>query len=221
MTKNKGFTLAEILIALVVIGVVAALTVGYIITEVKKAQLETQIHAFYSKMNQALRRSYVDTGVSAELPRKDYTYKENVDWLQHNLLPYIVYTKVENCNDPNRYRRNAACVYLNNGELFEFVVDYNGADFLYFPKGKWFDIESGKRATTHVFAFQFVKRLKSGSDEVIKSEQSIEPYTYKWNGNETDLYNNSEYGCKKGKKRFYCAKLIQVHNWKIPRDYPM
>ena len=217
---NFGFTLAETLITLGIIGVVAAITIGVLITNVSKEKTGTSLKSFFSVINQAMLYAYANNGDKPELPRSDYTYAQNVAWLYANLLPYMRYSSVKNCNDPNQYRRNAACVKLENGSMFEFVVDYNGADFLYFPDGKWASIENNKFAQRQVFAFQFSKRAKANDDSVIQSTDFVEPYIYKWNNKEKDLYDSSEYGCKKGKKKFYCAKILQLNGWEMPFNYP-
>lgn len=217
---NKGFTLAEVLITIGIIGVVAALTMGVIIPFVQKESAGTKLKKFFSSINQAMIMATNENGAKPDLPRSDYTYKQNVQWLEMNILPYIKYFSVKNCNDPNQYRRNAACVKLTSGDMFEFVVDYNGADFLYFPNGEWASIENNKLAQRQVFAFQFSKRAKAMDDTLIRSEDFIEAYIYKWNGTDNALFNDTEYGCKKGKKKFYCAKIIQLNGWDVPLSYP-
>ncbi len=220
-SKNKsGFTLAEVLIALTIIGVVASMTISFLTANVQKTRFETRFLQFYSNINLAMKMSYIKNGETVELPRHDYTYQENLDWVRTNLLPYMQYKTYKNCNDPNRYRRNAVCVKLVNGDLFEFVVDYNGADLLYFPFGEWQSIENNKLAPKRVMAMQFSKRVRPNDDTELKSNDFIEPYTYKWNGNVNDLYNNKEYGCTKGTKKFFCAKIIQMNGWKVPNKYP-
>ncbi len=166
-------------------------------------------------------RSYVDNGEIRELARSDYNYNQNLQWLQTHILPYMSYISASNCNDPNQYRKNAVCVQLTNGELFEFVVDYNGADILFFPDGKWLNIQKEPRVQRRVFPFQFSKRAQGMDDTVIKSKIFVEPYSYTWNGSKSDLYNNSNYGCKNGKKgKWFCGKIIQDNGWTIPDDYP-
>ncbi len=219
--KLNSFTLTELLTALAIIGVCAVLLISLVIPCVRKAKLESQLVSFFIRINSALRTSYAESGIVATLPRKDYTYKENKDWLENNILPYIHYKKIEKCNDPNIYRRNAACVEMHNGTLFEFVVDNNGADFLYFPHGKWFNIEDIHSAGNNVFAFQFSKRLIKNSDKKIVSQLTIDPYTMNWDGTMSDLYNDPVYGCTKGTKKFFCAKIIELNGWKIPKEYPV
>lgn len=60
--KNKGFTLAEVLIALGIIGVVAAMTIPSLINKYKELVTVNKVKKFYSMMNQALLLSINDFG---------------------------------------------------------------------------------------------------------------------------------------------------------------
>ena len=65
MTRKKtmtGFTLAEVLITLGIIGVVAALTIPALIANHKKTAVETRLKKFYSVMNQAITQSELENG---------------------------------------------------------------------------------------------------------------------------------------------------------------
>jgi len=59
-----GFTLAEVLITLGIIGVVAALTLPTLIANHKKQVYVSQLKAFYSQMSQAVQKMRADTGCS-------------------------------------------------------------------------------------------------------------------------------------------------------------
>lgn len=61
--KKKAFTLAEVLITLGIIGVVAALTLPSLIQNYQKKALETSTKKFYSMMSQAVRQYMSDEGV--------------------------------------------------------------------------------------------------------------------------------------------------------------
>lgn len=57
---RKGFTLAEVLITLGIIGVVAAITIPSLITNYQKTVTVNQLKKTYSLLNQALRHSIAD-----------------------------------------------------------------------------------------------------------------------------------------------------------------
>ncbi len=60
---KKGFTLAEVLITLGIIGVVAALTLPSLIQNQQKHSLEVATKKFYSTLSQAVRKYMADEGV--------------------------------------------------------------------------------------------------------------------------------------------------------------
>ena len=63
LKKQKAFTLAEVLITLGVIGVLAAITIPDLMSNFLKKQLEIQIKANYSIIQQAIKYADYD-GVS-------------------------------------------------------------------------------------------------------------------------------------------------------------
>lgn len=62
-----GFTLAEVLITLAIIGVVAAMTIPALIKDYQKAQTETALKKAYTQFNQALMQLTSDTGCNGNL----------------------------------------------------------------------------------------------------------------------------------------------------------
>ena len=63
-TSNSAFTLAEILITLGIIGVVAALTMPALINRTRNKELHTAFLKTYSELNQVAQKYYVDNGIS-------------------------------------------------------------------------------------------------------------------------------------------------------------
>lgn len=59
---KKGFTLAEVLITLGIIGVVAALTMPVLMANYKKQQTVTQLKKVYSALQQSVQISQVKYG---------------------------------------------------------------------------------------------------------------------------------------------------------------
>lgn len=69
--KPKGFTMAEVLVTISIIGVVAAMTLPGIIVKNQKKELHSQLLVGYSLLMQALERMQAETGITP-LP-KDFT----------------------------------------------------------------------------------------------------------------------------------------------------
>ena len=62
MIKKKAFTLAEVLITLGVIGVVAAMTLPTLIQKYKRVVVETQLRREYALIANAVKWAEVDNG---------------------------------------------------------------------------------------------------------------------------------------------------------------
>ena len=62
----------------------------------------------------------------------------------------------------------------------------------------------------------------AGSYFVHHQGKGMEPYMGGWNGTREQLFTRSNIGCNETatNDRAYCTKLIQMNNWKIPKDYP-
>ena len=61
-TIKRGFTLAEVLITLGIIGIVAAMTMPTLIQKNNNKVVETRLMKFYSVINQAIKMAEVDYG---------------------------------------------------------------------------------------------------------------------------------------------------------------
>lgn len=215
--RKFGFTLAEVLITLGIIGVVAAMTLPTLVQNYQKQATATKVKKFYNIINNALRLSTVDNGDVKYwmVEQKALTYEEGVEYLKKYFLPYLKYTKYDNCHE------SYVCVYLADGGMFSFWADANGGDFYYFVNGKF------ERNFRNEFDFEFNKH--NGYDEDFKpikrdkNTSLIEPYTFEWDGKIESLKTGHKRSCENredGKLTTFCAKLIQVNNWTIPDDYP-
>ena len=78
---KKGFTLAEVLITLAIIGIVAAMTIPTLVNNYRKKDTTAKLKKFYSTMIQAIQLSELENGTSANWSKKDIAYDEegNID----------------------------------------------------------------------------------------------------------------------------------------------
>ena len=221
---KSAFTLAEVLITLGIIGVVAAMTIPTLMTKYQKHRTETQLIKFYSMMNQTLRMSVAENGdPEGWITRgKDYTYEENVEFLNTYILPYIKNLGYKECTPVNcdgTLGRKRPCVTLLDGSILTFKIDIGGGDLTYITEEKY--LTNNKNLKRHKFHFQFAKRSNRNTTEDINSLNHIEPYILNWDGTREYLKNDSEFGCNDtSASAAYCTKLIQMNSWKIPSDYP-
>lgn len=83
----KGFTLAEVLITLGIIGVVAAITIPSLISKVQKAQIEALVKENYSSVAQAMRMASADDAEA--LPVIANSTQGMKEWFNNFLAPYM------------------------------------------------------------------------------------------------------------------------------------
>ena len=228
-TKARfGFTLAEVLITLGIIGVVAAMTIPTLMSTFAKQRTETQLKAFYSRINQTIKMSIADNGdPDGWVEEKAYSYNEQVDFLKQYIFPYMKYLGYKECT----IGQIGVCIYLMDGGAMWFSVDRNGGDIDYYVNQKDTDLKYQDRKTVvnlqrKVFSFQLAKATgKALGDGKIDSTRTstdfITPYTFMWDGTEEGLTKNGTWACVKGCTNCgYCTKMIQLNGWKIPKNYP-
>ena len=233
---SNAFTLAEVLITLGVIGIVAALTIPNVTSLYRKNIAETRLAKFYSVMNQAIQRSEVDNGpkeywasmASGHGDESDEAVASGTkimpeDWYNKYLKPYIQSTNVK-IND----KTNKVMVYFSDGGLCLI----GGASFQFWPQGSDFENygedDSGNATNNYelsgikYFTFFFAPADNSDANKY-HFKKGVEPYKRNWDGTIEKLKNDSAIGCSKtvSNERAYCTPLIQINGWKVPDDYPV
>ena len=234
-TKNfNAFTLAEVLITLGVIGVVAAMTLPTLIQNYKRHEVETKLAKFYTVMNEAIRMSETVNGDKMYWEVLGNGFEEdedgNVDktksiplaWYNKYLRDYLQVSKIE-VNDI----LGSVMIYFNDGSLCLL----RAASLHFYPKAKdfmEFKILENEKIDYHVeiagikyFTFLF-KPWSNTTGNKYHYKKGVEPYKAGWDGTKEMLFNKSNIGCNENatNERAYCTALIQLNGWKIPKDYP-
>lgn len=93
---NKAFTLAEVLITLGIIGVVAALTMPAVITNYQKKQTSAQLKKAYSTFAQALVQAQYEFGDASSwaVTEPSSSYEDNLKYFETYWKPYLKIIKV-------------------------------------------------------------------------------------------------------------------------------
>lgn len=127
LCKRKAFTLAEVLITLGIIGVVAALTLPVIIEHHNKKVVETRLEKVYSTMNQAISMAELDYGDRetwfADLSNID----EQKAWIEKYILPYLKYNKFSKVRITGAYLN---AIYFADGSVL-VKTRSNGRDWFF------------------------------------------------------------------------------------------
>lgn len=92
MTRKKGFTLAEVLITLAIVGVVAALTLPTLISKINDKVTENQTKVFKAKVLKGLNLTRTHGDLNS-------TYSSTYDFLVNGLGKYLKMAKVCQANE--------------------------------------------------------------------------------------------------------------------------
>ncbi len=209
-----AFTLAEVLITLGVIGIVAAMTIPTLVQSYKKKVASTRIKKFYSTISQVVKMSEVDNGavetwnfVSGAGIDKEGTLIDK--YADTYIFPYfkgITKGELINLNEIDTARN----YFLNDGSSFTIHAG-NCVDIIYDYNGK---------AEPNILAKDQFDFLICHTDEYLhrysKSNNfGVIPYCltlYSKNRNEALSL------CRDNPQ--YCSCLLMYDGWEFKKDYP-
>jgi prepilin-type N-terminal cleavage/methylation domain-containing protein len=220
--KKFAFSLAEILIALVVIGVIAAITMPVIYTSYQKKLTETKVKKVYSTLNQAMIRARSDYGPASSWDWSDHwdSGTSPTKWINTYLKPYLntsdinVY-KMQYPLSEARYNCNARLrtnLVLNDGTTIH--LQGGGYDWSSDP-WVWivFDINGIKgpnKVGRDIFSTYFYADKGFSSAYWVSYHRPFNKYP-----REEAIAH-----CKNNCMSSFCLELIRSNNWQIPNDYP-
>ena len=236
---KKGFTLAETLITLGIIGIVAALTIPTLIDKYQKKVTVNQIKTAYSLLQQAVQASEADNGDIT-----GWEALEASEYAERYLLPYLKIAK--RCGSPVYNNISSGCFpnndtfYKLNGETLNLGGSCRGTgwwDKSVLSNGMMIAICSGTGEQVNAaFILVDVNGWKGksiigkdvfGFKLFANYKQKLVPggggYTIPRIEEDRDnIINNNSYGCNKDAKyyEYDCTALIAKDGWEIKDDYP-
>ena len=247
-TKNHGFTLAEVLITLGIIGIVAALTLPQMIQNYQKKEMANKLKKFYSTMTQAIKRSEIENAEMKYWYELDDIGSNSVkaqSVAEKYLLPYLNVVKVV----PNN--KNLVSWQALNGQASGSDLTGNGNGFssnnyyvlsdgtiLRFSAGRGIrvhvDLNGVKRPNTYgkdVFIFT-ISGFTTSNGSSTRSSYKFIPGSFDQFGSGTfhDFISRDVLLNNNSKSRtcssindswgWACAVLIMKDGWEIKPDYP-
>ena len=212
--KCYAFTLAEVLITLGIIGVVAALTMPALIQNHKKSEASARLKKFYSTMQQAILLSENENGSAKQWTKVDSIEKdpdtglyddadaENTEiYFNTYLKKYLKYLKTEKDEETNLFKvmlTDGSSFLMRNGSCIDFIFDYNGDKF---PNAEGRD------------RYRFVI-CPEGYEYNVNPNQSFSVYgSIGARTREQRLLNCS-------REAVHCSSLLEYDNWEFKSDYP-
>ena len=220
--KFSAFTLAEVLITLGIICVVAALTMPSLIANYQKKQTVVRLQKAYSALSQAVKLSEAQNG---DVNDWDWSYgansAERTEYFMQNYLERY-FTGLKFCSTGMSDKKCGVPVSANGRNYI--LNDNTGLSFVFQNDSKGYVLvdTNGKQPPNKpgrdLFYFNIKpdgKVLPFNWTEGVSREDIISGY------NDSACNANGHYGSTSlDKSKYNCTWLIMQDDWEIKDDYP-
>jgi len=142
--KKAAFTLAEVLITLAIIGVVATMTIPTLISNYKKHVAEVKLSRFNSIMNQVIRLASVEHGSTSTWNMSNLEVFYN-----SYMAPYLRVTKLEKLSE------TTYAVYLADGTAFSLYMPGDAPHFTFYLDASDLSTNQPQLLGRNTFVFLF------------------------------------------------------------------
>lgn len=224
---QKAFTLAEVLITLGIIGVIAALTIPTLVKNYQKQQTAVKLEKMYSIISQAHKNAEVALGSSTNWgDPADSTGASFKAWWDEYFIPYSNLSIIKTCTGAT----SAQCYsnktkYLNGNAHYLDTTSY----YLVLKDGTSLRLWSVSGGSGYIEVD--INGLSSpnvlGKDifniQILYKKSKIVMYGQGISRN-TILLSSNNNSCNKDPETHYagtyCGAVIQQDGWQIKDDYP-
>lgn len=235
--KILGFSLAEVIIVIGIIGIIAESTIPSLVNDFKKQVAIVQLKETYSILNNALNNAKVENGNDINSWSVPTTSVGDASeyFAKTYLLPYMQTNGGQICGRDTSSQCVFSVKYLDNLSTYTMSGDSNVYSFV-LANGAivsvafwalngptidsnrvavFFDI-NGKKSPNILGKDTFIVEL--GADGSGNKNKFL-PYMI--NGGRSTLFNSDGNACNKTNgKGYYCFAIIMQDGWKISDDYP-
>ncbi len=224
--NHKAFTLAEVLITLSIIGVIAAITIPTLISNYQKQTTVVKLKKVYSILDEAVKRSEIENGeiTTWESPVVNYDVTESTAWWNTYFIPYSKLSVIKSCS-ASKYKEcwseNSKFLdgkVMSTGLFYQVLAD--GTAIAYNSVGKsggqiYVDLNGmsapnvvGKDIFYFLINSNHTKRVGMGASTFTRDEL---------------LSCTDNACCNKTPGTFkgaYCGQVILLDGWQISKEYP-
>lgn len=204
MKKWCAFTLAEIMIAMSIVGAVAAMTIPTLAFKRTKHEYSVKLKSFYSRMNNAVIDMIAENGRDMAIPANGDEY----NWYINVFDPFIGHKRVDKDNNSIYFADGSKIILGKNftSDCIDITFDTNGDK-----------VPNTFGRDQYIFAFCFGGRdvrLKYLGDEL--SFFGVFSHDLKTEGVSRDKLLEV---CTNDPKT--CGVLIEADGWEYKSDYPI
>lgn len=215
-SRFNAFTLAEVLITLGIIGIVAALTIPAVIENHKRIEYSTRLKKFYSSMQQARIMYNAQNGTTDadwNFPKSN-SREDMMNYWNEYFAPY--FANVLRAEYETNHSKLGVHVSFTDGS--EVLLAVSGAmDFDFDVNGKKGPNSRGK----DIYNFLIERVDKKFTPYIwtynIESENNANPNEPQLTDNMNDR-DNVQKLCKRD--GIYCSQLLYLDEWTYKKDYP-
>ncbi len=234
--RKLAFTLAEVLVTLAVIGIVAAMTIPNLVQNYQKKETVVRLKKAYSTLRQAIEMSQTENGYVT-------TWDMNLDAHEFFLRYFKPYLKTDKEYTSSELQAIAPHTVLNgnayNGTTYSYITSshFTLADGSIitinlnniYEGGIWIGIDVngiGKPNRIGKDTFLFFLSHKNGLVAFGDGEPRGSDWDYQTlnttgeNTRDFIMTSSSRYACKKNGYGYWCTALIMMDGWEIKDDYP-
>lgn len=232
-----GFTLAEVLITLGIIGVVAALTLPTLIQNYQKQATATSVKKAYNELNQIIDRAKADYGDPSGW---DYYGEDELDkWVQTYIEPYVKVVEAGQCGNSGKclginpiyhlyHNRGTNSGYKTGGYLIKKTGD--SLAFRFYRYGGSFSVDTRvyvyirnpkyPRSGRDVFYFAYSNDNKNYSFNTLAYDKNRDELLEPGHIYAGECMNTEKFSAGNWMIGDACPTVIMKDGWKIAKDYP-
>ncbi|MBQ8458499.1 type II secretion system protein [bacterium] len=220
--RSIAFTLAEVLITIGIIGVVAAITIPNLIANYQKHQTVQQLKKTYADLQNIIRLSVVENGEASgwEYPISENNIQGCKSFVETYFIPFVKGGNFKIQKELYKMKN------LNGNESiaptcgFEMI---DGRIISFYPN----------TPNNYIWLFADINGMQGpnriGQDIFVFNAQNFRNSEYRiraWNEtNELNELYTGSYACSKTNENgryvgWNCTAVIVKNNWKISKDYP-
>lgn len=243
VTMKKGFTLAEVLITLGIIGIVAAMTMPSLVANHRKKETAIKVKKAYSLLSQVFQRSIADNGDPI-----NWEFEHDIPGASQKcgdtyIAPYLNVIKRCGASDEGDCEtkilplnggafaiyssRDSAKYFLKDGSMI--VVKPNVYDVVDSVTGEtirmnairiYVDINGAKKPNTWGKDFFYFVYMRGPATQYADVNGRFLPNGSIYSVEELLSVTTTGNACHKNNAGWGCASLIMKQNWEITEDYP-